>query len=192
MIYLFNKSSVSYKRITTPLILGAASFITITSLTLYNLGKVVAFKQSREEILSGITDYERGLLIRSLDEFTESKLIDEISRLNFKFPHIVLAQAKLETGNFSSKIFHENNNLFGMKEAKVRINLARTTQYNHAYYDSWRESIYDYSLYCATYLHKLKTESEYYEYISKTYAEDPEYINKLQRIVEKERLKELF
>jgi hypothetical protein len=192
MIYLFNKSKISYKEITRPLVLMFVSFTLILSLTLYNLGKLVAFKQSKEEILSGITDYERGLIIKSLDEFTEAKLIQELSRLNFKFPHIVLAQAKLETGNFTSKIFLENNNLFGMKEAKVRINLARTTQYNHAYYDSWRESIYDYSLYCATYLHKLKSESEYYEYISNTYAEDPNYIVKLQQIVEKEKLKDIF
>jgi hypothetical protein len=54
------------------------------------------------------------------NKFSEEELIQLIKDLNMKFPHIVLAQAKLETGNFDSNIFKENNNLFGMKQARIR------------------------------------------------------------------------
>ena len=69
----------------------------------------------------------------TLNDFSEDKLIDMLVSLNIKFPHIVLAQAKLESGNYSSKIFKENHNLFGMKEARVRIHTSKGTQFNHAY-----------------------------------------------------------
>jgi len=77
----------------------------------------------------------------------------------------------------------ENNNLFGMKEATQRINLSKGTQTNHAYYSYWMDSVYDYALYCATYLSKLKTEDDYYNYLSQSYAEDGSYIDKLKNIV---------
>jgi len=57
----------------------------------------------------------------TLNDFSEDKLIDMLISLNIKFPHIVLAQAKLESGNYSSKIFRENHNLVGIKEARVRV-----------------------------------------------------------------------
>jgi uncharacterized FlgJ-related protein len=128
----------------------------------------------------------------SKNEFNEKKLIALIDRLNIKFPHIVLAQAKLETNNFSSKIFKESFNLFGMKEAKVRINLAKGTQYGHAFYNSWEESVYDYAFYYSTYLHSLKTEQEVLQYLGKSYAEDKNYINKLESIIENQKLKIKF
>ena len=69
----------------------------------------------------------------TLNDFSEDKLIDMLISLNIKFPHIVLAQAKLESGNYSSKIFKENHNLFGMKEARVRIHTSKGTQFNLSY-----------------------------------------------------------
>ena len=68
-----------------------------------------------------ITNTEKITLVENLDIFNEELLIKEISKLNFKYPHIVLAQAILETGTFESKIFKENNNLFGMKEPELEL-----------------------------------------------------------------------
>lgn len=124
--------------------------------------------------------------------FNEEKLIQMLKDLNVKFPHIVLAQAKLETGHFKSKIFNENHNLFGMKEARVRIHTAKGTQYNHAYYDNWMESVYDYAFYQATYHSDKKTERQYYRALDKSYAESKNYSDALKEIIKRENLEELF
>lgn len=122
-----------------------------------------------------IVQEEKLIILREDGNFTKEKLIDEITRMNFKFPHIVLSQAEIESGHFKSTIFKENNNMFGMKEARVRANLARGTRRNHAFYDTWKESLYDYGLYYSRYLSSLKTEEEYYHYINEVYAEASDY-----------------
>lgn len=126
------------------------------------------------------------------NEFSEEKLIQMLKDLNVKFPHIVLAQAKLETGHFKSNIFNENHNLFGMKEARVRIHTAKGTKHNHAYYDSWQESVYDYAFYQSTYHSDKKNERQYYRALDKSYAESENYSGALKTIIERENLKELF
>ena len=98
----------------------------------------------------------------------------------------------VETGYWGSKIFKENHNLFGMKQANVRINTAVGTQNNHAYYETWMESIYDYAFYQCRYLGGIRTEAEYYAYLGKSYAEDKDYVKVLKSVVEKENLKDLF
>jgi hypothetical protein len=62
--------------------------------------------------------------INNQNNFTQDKLVGLLKDLNVKYPHIVLAQARLETGGYKSRIFKENNNLFGMRQATVRINTA--------------------------------------------------------------------
>lgn len=126
------------------------------------------------------------------NEFSEDKLIELLKDLNVKYPHIVLAQAKLETGHFKSKIFNENNNLFGMKEARVRIHTAKGTKNNHAYYDNWVESVYDYAFYQSTYHSDKKNEKQYYKGLDKSYAESKNYSDALKRIIEREKLDEVF
>lgn len=137
-----------------------------------------------------LTPEEKVIVINEANKFSEEKLINEIDRLNFRFPHIVLAQAQIESGHFSSTIFNENNNMFGMREAAVRAHLARGTNRRHAYYDTWKESLYDYALYYSTYLSKLRTEAQYYSYLEQNYAEDPGYVRKVKSQANKN--KELF
>ena len=125
-------------------------------------------------------------------EFSEEKLIELLKGLNVKYPHIVLAQSKLETGHFKSKIFNENNNLFGMKEAKVRIHTAKGTKNEHAYYENWVESVYDYAFYQSTYHSDKKNERQYYNALDKSYAESKNYSETLQKIIDRENLDEVF
>ena len=79
-----------------------------------------------------------------------------------------------------------------MKQATVRVNVAKGTQYGHAYYDNWDESVYDYAFYQCRYLGSLKSEGEYYQYLSNYYAEDPNYVIKVKNTVEKYNLKSKF
>ena len=82
--------------------------------------------------------------------------------------------------------------MFGMKQAVIRITKARGTQYDHAFYKNWIESLDDYALYSSTYLSSLKTESEYFNYLSQNYAEDTQYVSKLKQIIASMNLKSKF
>lgn len=144
------------------------------------------------QLLTGLTDEEKLIIVQEYNEFNELKLIAKLKELNVKFPYIVLAQAKLETGNFTSKIFKENNNLFGMREAKQRITTAQGTENNHAYYHSWQESVLDYAFYQCRYLSSISTEAQYFNYLKQSYAEDTSYVNRLQTIIDSQNLKNKF
>ena len=147
---------------------------------------------SLKEVPSLKSKYEKVCIAEVQNNFTEEKFINKIKQLNLNYPHIVYAQAMLESGNFTSKIFKEANNMFGMKQARVRINLAKSTQYNHAYFETWEDCLLDFAFHRATYFSKLKTEQDYYNYLGKYYAEDPSYVGKLKSMVNKHKLKNKF
>jgi hypothetical protein len=186
MIYIYDKKSRDFKKINFSNHLP--KFIFVVSV-LISIGAVSQIQNYRD---GELTEQEIELIFAKQNEFSEEKLISKLKELNFRFPHIVLAQSKIETGHFKSKMFNENNNLFGMKQATTRINTAEGTQHGHAYYNTWTESVYDYAFYSSTYLHKIKNESDYFAYLSESYAEDPNYITKLKNIIEQENLKSKF
>jgi uncharacterized FlgJ-related protein len=180
MYYKYNKEILDFEKSTAhKKLIVALCLSTVLSLGLGFL----AISGSEVERL---TPEEKLIVIREGKEFSEEKLIEKIHRLNFKFPHIVLAQAKLESGNFKSAIFLENHNMFGMREARLRANLAKGTNRSHAYYDSWEDSLLDYALYYSTYLGRLRTEAEYFQYLQQSYAEDPTYVRRLKEMISKE------
>ena len=152
------------------------------------------YTYGRIKKLSSLSEYEKELLVIDLqrDEFSEDKLIELLVKLKVQFPHVVLAQARLETGKYKSKIFRENHNLFGMKEASRRINTAVGTQYNHAYYEHWRESVYDYAFYQCRYFGTIRNEEQYLISLGQSYAEDPDYVHKLRNEIKKHNLKNHF
>lgn len=188
MLYKYDYQKLKFKKVPSYKFVDVRIAIL---LTLAALSTSLTVSKSRDS-LENLNYEERLIIIKEYNSFTEDRLVREIGRLNFKFPHIVLAQAKLETSNYTSSIFLENNNLFGMKEAKVRLNTAQGTERSHAYYNSWQESVMDYALYAATYLKTLSTESQYYNYLEQYYAEDPEYVRKLKKLIESQDLKKVF
>jgi len=165
--------------------------VTIISIILGSTSLYVGYNLGRNTLIS-LTDEEKLIIIQEHNKFNEDKLIDKLKELNVNFPYIALAQAKLETGNYTSKIFRESNNLFGMKEAKSRITTAKGTQFNHAYYESWTESVYDFAFHQCRYLPNIKTEEQYFQYLGQNYAEDPNYINRLKNIINEENIKSKF
>lgn len=124
------------------------------------------------------------IIISDSIEFSKKELKKYIKHLNLKHPDIVYAQAVLESGNFNSYIFKNNNNIFGMKEAQVRNNTARGSVNGHAYYSNWRQSVIDYALFQSTYMRKLNRE-EYFRYLDRNYARDPNYSKKLKQIIKR-------
>lgn len=186
MYYKFNKETLDFEK------------TKLTNKTLTGLGAAVGlllifgFTSNPANKVENLSQEERLIVIREYSGFSESKLIEKINQLNFRYPHIILAQAKLESGHFKSTIFLENNNMFGMKEAKLRANLAKGTNRGHAYYDTWQDCILDYALYYSTYLSDIRTEGEYFEYLRQNYAEDKTYVQRLKEIIKKEELKSKF
>jgi len=132
-----------------------------------------------------ITEETRMILLNSEDTFSEAKLKEYLVELNVKFPHIVFAQARLESGNFKSTIFLENNNLFGMKVARRRPTTNKGENRGHAYFNSWRECVVDYAFYQAAYLNDIKTESQYLQYLRENYAENPQYYERVKLLMKK-------
>ncbi len=115
------------------------------------------------------------------ETFSEENLIKYLNELRIPHPHVVLAQAKLETGNFTSTIFLENNNLFGMKRSYYRPSTAVGMNRRHARYKHWKDSVLDFALYKA-YVAQNKTLDEYLTLLQRSYAEDPNYVRKVNRI----------
>jgi uncharacterized FlgJ-related protein len=187
MIYKFDKNELLYKKDYKRVKYGILALVGII---------LLSFLAGRYSGLNNLTTFEKEFIILNLQQerskFTEDKLISLLSDLNVKFPHIVLAQAKLETGNFKSTIFRHNNNLFGMKEARARVKTAKGTNLNHAYYDTWQESVYDYAFFQSRYMAGAKTEAEYFAALDASYAEATKYSQTLKHIIEKENLKQLF
>jgi hypothetical protein len=185
MYYKFNKKTLLFEKtnISTNFILGLGII----------LGLFIIMGLKNNTIISPEISYEDKLIIlNEFNEFSEQKFFDKIKELNFKFPHIVAAQAIQETGTYKSSIFLENSNLFGMKQAKTRATLAQGTNRNHAYYNTWQESLYDYALYYNSYLRRINSEEQYLEYLRQNYAEDITYIQRLKQIINQHNLIEKF
>ena len=188
-LFYYNKKDLTYKSVK---VLHFVLASVIVSILTYMYG----YLEGREDQIIHLTPQEKEIILLNVSdttgEFSTDKMVYLMKELNIKYPHIVYAQSLIETGHFDSKIFKENNNLFGMKQARTRVTTAQGTQYNHAYYDNWRESVYDYAFYQCRYLSGLKNEEEYLAYLGRSYAEDPNYVSKIRGLVKRENLKELF
>jgi uncharacterized FlgJ-related protein len=187
MVYRLSKKTLKFEningRVALYFILTIIISITISLYSGYRLGK-----NDRLDL----TENEKLIIIQEYNQFTQIKLIDKLKELNVKFPWIALAQSIQETGNYTSKVFKENNNLFGMKEAKQRITTSKGTENNHAYYTTWVESLQDYAFYQCRFLSNINTEEQYFQYLEQSYAEDINYVKRIKDIIQKNNLKSKF
>ena len=120
------------------------------------------------------------------DVLTKKGLYEQIIKYGIKYPDIVFAQALLESGDFTSKLFKSANNLFGMKVPNKRES-ARigATKSGYSKYKDWNFSVYDYSLW-QDYMLKNKgdlTKKQYYALLGKVYASDKRYVSSLKRVI---------
>lgn len=188
MLYQYDKKSLNFRKLRFSTILK--TFVVMVGL--FGIIYYIGYNRGIETSFSGLSDMEKVIKIKEHDKFSKEKLITMMKELNVQYPWIPMAQSMLETGEWNSNIFHENNNLFGMKEAKMRVTSAGGTQNGHAYYETWRESVYDYAFYQCRYLNSIHSEESYFQYLSSSYAEDPNYVNKVKKILKDNKLKEEF
>ena len=194
MLYTYSKTQLLFTKVSNFKIVK----LTTIALTFIVLASMLAISNSSEECfedsLQTLTYEKKVIIINDIENesFTKEEFIKEIKRLNIRFPHIVMAQAMIESGHFQSNIFRSNHNLFGMKQARQRVTTARGTNLGHAYYDNWKESVMDYAVFQSAYLRDLKTEAAYLEYLDKNYAMAPNYDIAVLNMVKNENLRELF
>ena len=121
------------------------------------------------------------------ESITKESLYEQIMKYGIKFPDVVFAQAVLESGQFTSKLFKSANNLFGMKIPTKRESSANgKTKSGYSSYEDWNFSVYDYSLW-QNFMLKNKsdlTKKEYLALLGKVYAEDKRYVSSLKRVIE--------
>ena len=115
--------------------------------------------------------------------FSPSNMLTTMTEMGIVYPDIVMAQARIETAHFTSKIFKENHNLFGMKLPKQRSTTAIGEQHNHAEYTSWRQSVIDYKLWQDRVLNKVHSRRAYLKYLNKYYATDKQYVTLIKQMI---------
>lgn len=98
---------------------------------------------------------------------TREQVLAEIQRQGIPHAHIVLAQARLETGNFRSDRCRRDHNLFGIKHNG-----------RYARYKTWQDSVADYKARISS----RYRGGDYYAFLRRIgYASDPAYTAKLKR-----------
>jgi len=183
-LYKINKTTLQLEKVK---VRRLPSVILLTSFLIFTLFLLLSFHTPlKERYIFGESVYK---IENDAHKFSEELFINEVLKYNFRFPEIIIAQAIQESG-FNSPIFKDNHNLFGMKEAHLRINVAKGTRRGHAYYDNWRESVLDRALYEEAYLRRIEDKQHYFDFLQKNYAGDPNYITNLKRIITKEKLYE--
>lgn len=107
--------------------------------------------------------------IAAIPPLNETNVLKELKKQNIPHAKIVLAQSKLETGGYTSKLCKTHNNIFGLRKGN-----------SYRRYDNYIACIADYKKRISS---KYKGGS-YYEFLKRLgYAEDPEYTQKLKGMV---------
>jgi len=171
--YQFNPHSLKYEetpkgnKILSSLVIF---FITVSLL----LGIIIITYKPNHELM---------VLRKQEIPFSEDLLRQEIQNLNLRFEDILVEQARLETGGFKSNIYLTNNNLFGMKRAYSRPKIQDGEANGHACYVDWKQSVLDMALFQSYSCKDIKTEDEYFYFLDKVYAEDPNYTKTLKKLL---------
>jgi flagellum-specific peptidoglycan hydrolase FlgJ len=107
--------------------------------------------------------------IPTIPPLNAKKVLKELKKQNIPHAEIVLAQSKLETGGYTSKLCKTHNNIFGIR---------KNNKYKR--YSNYIACIADYKKHISS---KYKG-GDYYLFLERLgYAEDPEYTKKLKNIV---------
>ena len=189
-LFRYNKETLEFQKVKRK---SYAKVIGITCIALVVLFLMGWLSGTNKYIINQIVNSHKvDTVYVQTQPFSEEALIDLLRSSNIKYPYIVLAQAKIESGNYTSKVFKENNNLFGMKEPNVRTTTALGTKNSHAYYLDWVSSVYDYAMFQNNRMQGVDSESEYYAKLADGYAADSTYAAVIKKTVDSLKLKKHF
>lgn len=182
---IYREVSRSYIRLRTTVIVCA--FLVISGLIAGYCNAPVKDKIINKHSHSSNTD-----TVYADNDFSKEKFVQALYESNVKYPHIVMAQAIIESGNFTSSIFRHNNNMFGMRKARSRVTTCIGEANGFATYRNWRDCIYDYALYQYSVMNNCDTEEKYLRKLEEKYAQDTSYIAALKAAITNQNLKSLF
>lgn len=120
-------------------------------------------------VIKYITKYDTITVPEDI-KLNDSSIIKELVKNDVMQVNVALAQAKLETGYYKSKVCKENKNLFGIKYHKCKY--VKGDKNNHASYHTYKDNI-------KCYAHVQK---RYLQNIDGKYAEASDYIQTLKKM----------
>ena len=111
-----------------------------------------------------------GLFDDDISNLTIENLYKILDKYEVKFRKIVMAQALLETGRFTSPLCLQSHNLFGLRHP---------SDGSYYVFNNWEESV---KAYKDDVQYKYDG-GDYYAFLNRIgYAQDPKYTNKVMRI----------
>lgn len=123
------------------------------------------------ERLQEITVETCDLSFLQSEELNDSILYLALVYYDVKHPKAVLAQAKLESGNYTSYHCRVKNNFLGLYNSQKK---------EYFKFDHWTDCVQGYKDMIE---YKLRDEEDYYDFLLRIgYAEDPEYISKIKEM----------
>lgn len=119
------------------------------------------------------------------EKIDTNNVIYYLQKHKVRFSHIVLAQSLLESNNYKSKLTKTNNNIFGMKVPAQRFTFAENHHDfgNYSKYENIESCILDYKSWQMQNAYNITSEEGYFNLLSKIYAEDKEYVQKLKKLI---------
>ena len=122
------------------------------------------------------------------------KIYDLAMKSDAWYPEVIYAQAVLESSSGKSELARTCNNLFGMKKASTRPNTQINYMVNertslekiYGVYMNWQHSVIDRILWDEwVFSGKKPTREQYMAKLGGVYAEDKQYVSKLNKIIER-------
>lgn len=146
-----------------------------------NVSKV----ENNTDILSEKTleHYIGEAILYPSDEINDSILECYLLEVGAWYPDILLAQAKIESGTYTSNVFKAANNLYGMRTVNSRFH-CQTGRYNsYGHYDSWKLSVIDRILWDLFIFDSIKPDRKQYLRALRNYAEAQNYIQTIEKVI---------
>lgn len=148
--------------------------IAVVSLT---LGMVIGNTVTLSKLVKSVNELQAEEPELLLDTLTlnEENFIRVCKYYDVQFPDVVFAQAKLESGHFSSKVFRNNNNMLGLYDS---IN----KRFYH--FDHWTQCLRGYKELVQYKYEGIDDVEAYYAWLAELpYASDEQYVNKVKSLM---------
>lgn len=109
---------------------------------------------------------------------TKDQVFEYAKQIGIQHPDIVSLQFIIETGNCSSNLCRNYNNLFGFKKHRRLASFSTgTTKSGYAIYPNWKSSVADYLVWQILYARNLSRE-QYLRYLNRVYTPNQNYFEK--------------
>lgn len=184
IIRTLDKEKRSLSRTNSILLIMLGFFIGVLIILFNNLtilqkeNKNLNSQIQKEEYLLSLEQSIGYWFINKPEEVDDSILYQFLIDNNAWYPDILLKQAKIESGNYSSNIYKSNNNLYGMRKPYKRSTTQSGINKGYGLYQNWCLSVLDRLLWDYYHFDEKPTKEEYLNKLQ-FFAEDSNYISKI-------------